>query len=106
MYMSHNNQSRDRIGKNIAIDEFKFERIREFNYFGTKITEDNNGSQEINNRIQVGTRCLFALQNLIKSKQLTRRTMIQIYKTIIRPVVMYGSQTWTITKANEEGLFV
>ncbi|CAG9826824.1 unnamed protein product [Diabrotica balteata] len=86
MYMSRNNQSGDRIGQKITINDFNFERVREFKYLGITITEDNNASQEINNRIQAGNRCLFALQNLIKSKQLTRGTKIQVYKTIIRPL--------------------
>ncbi|CAG9832524.1 unnamed protein product [Diabrotica balteata] len=49
-YQKKNNQSRDRIGQNITIDDFNFERVREFKYLGTTITEDNNGTEEINNR--------------------------------------------------------
>jgi len=26
---------------------------------------------------------------------------MQIYKTLIRPVVTYGSETWTLTKSDE-----
>jgi len=26
---------------------------------------------------------------------------MQIYKTVIRPVVTYGSETWTFTKSDE-----
>ncbi|CAG9826865.1 unnamed protein product [Diabrotica balteata] len=95
MYMSRNNQSRDRTIDG-SIDDFNFELVRELKYIRTTVTEDNNGSQEINYMIQAGNRCLFALQNLIKSKQLTRHTKIHVYKTIIRPVVMYVSETWTI----------
>jgi hypothetical protein len=28
----------------------------------------------------------------------------KIYKTLIRPVVLYGSESWTLTKADEEKL--
>lgn len=71
---------------------------------GSTISEDNNGSQEINNGIPAGNNGLYALQVLMKSKQLTRRTKINLYKS--RPEVMYGSETWTITMANEERMQV
>ena len=37
----------------------------------------------------------------IKSRTLSRRTKALIYKTLIRPVLTYGSETWTLTKADE-----
>lgn len=104
MYTSRRVQNRDRIGQNITIGNHNFERVKEFKYLGTTITEDNVGSEEINNRIQAGNRCLYALQDLIRSKELTRLTKINLYITVIRPVVMYGSETWTMTVANEERL--
>ena len=40
-----------------------------------------------------------ALQNVLKSKSVSRKIKLNIYKTMIRPIVMYGSETWPITKA-------
>lgn len=40
-----------------------------------------------------------ALYNAIKSKSLTRKLKIKIYKTIARPLITYGCETWS--KANE-----
>jgi len=36
-----------------------------------------------------------------KSKVIEISVKMQIYKTLIRPVVTYGSETWTLTKADE-----
>ena len=33
-----------------------------------------------------------------------RRSKLQIYKTLIRPVVTYGAETWTLTAAEENAL--
>jgi hypothetical protein len=33
---------------------------------------------------------------------LSKGTKCEIYKTLIRPVVLYGSDSWTLTKADEE----
>ena len=41
-------------------------------------------------------------QNILATgPTITRKTKITIYKTIIRPVVTYGSETWTLIKSAE-----
>ena len=54
-------RNRDRIGQNFSIEDYNFERARQFKYLGTNISENNEITEEINNRIQAGNRCLFAL---------------------------------------------
>lgn len=104
-YMCINRTTRrDRIGQNVTINTFNFERVQRFKYLGAVITADNDVTEEIKNRIQSANRCLFALNKLIKSKNLTRSSKIKIYKSIVRPVITYGCETWTMTKANEEKL--
>jgi hypothetical protein len=40
----------------------------------------------------------------MKSRELNRSSKLKIYKTLIRPVVTYGSETWTLTSRNEQQL--
>jgi hypothetical protein len=37
-------------------------------------------------------RCYYALQNVLKSKNISQKAKLNIYKTIIKPVVTYGSE--------------
>jgi ribonuclease HII len=46
-------------------------------------------------------RCYYALQNVLKSKTLSQKAKLNLYKTIIRHIVTYGSKTWTLTKKDE-----
>lgn len=104
-YMCINRQNRrDRIGQNVTIDTFNFERVERFKYLGATITTDNDITEEIKGRIQSTSRCIYSLHNIIKSKFLTRTTKIKIYKSVIRPILTYGSETWTMTKAMEAKL--
>ncbi|CAG9826336.1 unnamed protein product [Diabrotica balteata] len=47
---------------------------------------------------------MYTLHNTIKSKSLTRTSNIRIYKTVIRPVLMYDFETWTLTKETKRKL--
>jgi hypothetical protein len=37
------------------------------------------------------------MQNMLKSKNVSRNIKIRIYTTILRPIVMYGSESWVMT---------
>ena len=80
-----------------------FERVNCFVYLGTLITADNI-SAEINNRITLANRSYFGMVNILKAKNKNRKHKLTIYKTLIRPVLMYGAETWVLSKADESRL--
>ena len=43
---------------------------------------------------------------MLKAKNMNRKYELTIYKTLIRPVLMYGSETWVLNKADESHLGV
>lgn len=90
----------------IEIGEHSFENVSEFKYLGTILNRRNGVADEIYNRIMAGNRAYFAQMKLLKSKLLSRQTKITIYKTLIRPIVTYGSETWTYTEAEVKALRV
>ena len=67
-------------------------------YLGTLIGNDNSVEKEIQRRILAGNRTDFAAISLFRSRHLSRATTILLYKTLVRPVVSYGAETWTMTK--------
>lgn len=46
------------------------------------------------------------LQNVLVSWILSRKIRIRIYKTLIRPILMYGSKVWTLSLKEENRLLV
>jgi len=53
-----------------------------------------------------GNRTYFATISLFRNKLLSRATKILLYKTLIRPVVSYGAEAWTMTEKDEQALLV
>lgn len=84
----------------------EFERVRDFQYLGSTVTESNDTTAEVRKRISAGNKSYFASLPMLKSKHLSRKLKLQIYTTIIKPVVLYGSEAWTLNKKEEEMLLV
>jgi hypothetical protein len=79
------------MGQSVAIGAKNFEVVKEFVYLGSLMTPTNDVS-----------RCFFGLHKHLRSSQ----TKFTIHKTLIRPVLLYGSETWMLTKREENQLFV
>jgi len=78
--------------------------VENVNYLGLILNADNKMNIEIAERIAKGNKAYYANAKLIKSKFLKKNTIMKIYKTMIRPVVTYSSQTWTLTAKDENNL--
>ena len=81
----------------LDVGDMRFGNVTEFVYLGSLVTSDNNTNYEVAARIQKGNRCLFALGHLLRSRVLSRRAKLRIYNAVIRPVVLYGCETWNLT---------
>ena len=68
-------------------------------FWGSKITADGDCSHEIKRRLLLGRTVMTNLDSILKSKDMTLSTKVHLVKAIVFPVVMYGSESWTIKKA-------
>ena len=92
--------------KGATINGVTYEGAAEFIYLGTLISNDNSVEKKIQRRILAGNRPYFAAISLFRSRLLSRATKIALYKTLIRPVVSYGVEAWTLTKKEEQALLI
>lgn len=76
-------------------------RVPHFKYLGEYIEPNGaeNTSQKI--RLQKVRKALGMVQNLYNKKSLSRKTKIRHYNTVIKPTVLYASETLTLNKKNE-----
>jgi hypothetical protein len=73
---------------------------------GLITTSDNNCERDIKARIAAGNQCYYALTKIMKSWKISKSTKLKIYITIIRSIIMYGCEGWTMSKHMEEALGV
>ena len=82
------------------IDGETVETASDFILGGSKITADGDCSHEIKRRLLLGSKVMANLDSILKSRDITLPAKVHlIVKAMICPVVMYGSESWTIKKA-------
>jgi hypothetical protein len=68
------------------------------------ITKKNEIGEEIKTRIAAGNRCCYGLQHLFRSRTVSRIVKIKIYKTILKPSVMFGCEAWSMREKDKTRL--
>jgi hypothetical protein len=101
--------SRDRNtvrGHSLKTDNSSIDRVEEFKYLGTTLTDQNSIQEETKSRLKLGNACYHSVQNLLSSRSLSKNLKIKIYRTITLSVVLYGCETWSLTMREERRLRV
>ena len=81
------------------IDGETIETVRDFIFFGSKITADDDCSHEIKRRLLLGRKVMTSLGSIFKSRDIALLTKVRLVKAMVFPVVMYGCESWTVKKA-------
>ena len=81
------------------IDGEIMETVTDFIFLGSKITVDDDCSQEIKRRLLLGRKAMTNLDSILKSRDITLPTKVHLVRAMVFPVAMYGCDSWTIRKA-------
>ena len=76
----------------------KVEVVTNFLFLGSKITADSDRSHEIRRQLLLGRKVMTNLQCV----EMLWLTKVCIVKAMAFPVVMYGCESWTISKAERQ----
>jgi hypothetical protein len=58
---------------NVKIDNSFFERVEEFKYLGTMLTDQNSTEGEIQSRLKLGNVCYYSVQIILSSSLLSKK---------------------------------
>ena len=81
------------------IDGETVEKVSNFIFGGSKITADGDCSHEVKRHLLLGRKVMTNLDSILKSRDITLPTKVHLVKAMVFSVVMYGSESWTIKKA-------
>ena len=81
------------------IDGETMETVRDFIFVGSKITADDDCSPIIKRCLLLGRKAMTNLENILKNRDITLLTSVNLVKVMVFPVVMYRCESWTIKKA-------
>ena len=84
------------------IDGETMETVTDFIFGGSKITADGYCSHEIKRCLLLGRKAMTNLDSILKRRDITLPTEVQLVKAMVFPVVMYGCESWTIKKAEHQ----
>ena len=84
------------------IDGETVEKVTDFIFLGSKITADADCGHEIKRHLLFGRKFMTNLDSILNSRDITSPTKVRLVKAMVFPVVMYGCESWTIKKAEQQ----
>ena len=75
------------------------ETVTDFSFLGSKITANGDHSHEIKRCLLVGRKAMTNLDNILKGRDITLPSKVQLVKAMVFSIVMYGCESWTIKTA-------
>ena len=76
--------------------------VRDFIFFGSKITRGGDCSHEIKKHLFLGRKTVSNLDSIFKSRDITLPTNVHLVKAMVFLVVMYRCESWTMKKAEHQ----
>ena len=80
----------------------ELEQVGTFTYLGAAIAEDGSCEADIKKRICLAAGTFGNLTTIWKAKDLTIKTKVKVYETMAVPVLLYGSECWSMRKKDEK----
>ena len=82
--------------ENININSSYIEQVKQYKYLGSITNDTNSIEEEVKKRTALGTKAHCANIKFFKSKLVTKSSKLKLYRTIIRTIVTYASETWVL----------
>ena len=89
--------------KLLRLNNRKMEPIL-FTYLGAVVSKDGGGGKDMDSMLNKARTSFTKLNKVWNSNQISKKTKIKLYKSIVRPVLLYGCETWKIIKSDERKL--
>ena len=80
--------------------------MHRFKYLGSSVEETGGVATEITQRVSVAWRNWKRCSGVLCDKRMPVKLNGKVYKTVVRPSLLYGAETWSTTRGQEARLEV
>jgi len=87
-------KGRDAVRTKIVINNKIIEQVNLFNYLGNVISYE--GELDTDNKLNNFLKITGILNSVFRPQKTLKKTRIKLYNTLALPVLLYGSETWTV----------
>ena len=94
----------ERVRCDLDLDGCRIKQVDQFCYLGSWITSDGRCNREIEYRIGEAKRGFDEMKSLLKNRKLSLQSRKRMVKSYIWSILLYGCETWTISKKMEKKL--
>ena len=94
--------SKTGIPAHITLGNTQLNNVEEFTYLGSNVTTDARSKREINSRIQQAKIAFNKKRKIYVSKNMSFKIKMNLLKTFVWSIMLYGSETWTIGAAEKK----
>ena len=84
----------------------RVELIRGFCYLGSHVEADGGSGPEVRRHVAIARDCMSSPQRGIWKTGICIDTKLHLFKVYILPILLYGAEIWTLTRALESKLDV
>ena len=88
----------------LKIGDSTIKQVEKFNYPGSLLTENGKCNEEIKKRIGMTKDAFQKLQKVVQNHKLSLDIRKQVLHCHVKPILIYGSESWTITSQIEQRL--
>lgn len=83
-------------------NNIKLNQVQEFKYLGVTIEAKGGSQVAIRARVSAAWNKWRELSGVINDKKIPRKLKVKLYNTVIRPVLLYGAEVWTMGRKEEK----
>ena len=87
----------------ILIDDQELKEVDKYNYLDANVSKQGGGD-DIVNRIRKARISFMKLKQIWSSNVYTLRSKLRLFNTLVKPVLLYGSETWKIKEGDNRKL--
>ena len=91
-----------RNNEGLRVRESMVEEVDSFSYLGAQVTKDGGATLAIKKRTALAYASFNRLIKIWRARNISRKTKATLFKTLVLSVLLYGCETWKMSKGEEK----